>query len=130
MLVPNGAVPEMTTLFPVDDRSSAPTTGPAVTVTGVAAATCPGVDARSNTVIHSRLVVWASVGRTSIRHILFHVLVSVEPRRWSVVTILALTGKIVVIDPANIPGFTSKRCNPVAGGATSTGFAGKWNASY
>ena len=78
MGVPTAAVPEMTTLFPAADCSSAPTAGPLVTFTAVALATCDELDARSNTVNHRLLAEAASVGRTSVRHNLLKVRESVE----------------------------------------------------
>ena len=80
-----------------------------MTFAGDAAATWVDDGARSKTVIHRRLAAGASVGRTSVRHTLFHVLESVEWMRWSDVTMAAFAGRMVVIDPANRPGFTSKR---------------------
>jgi len=128
MGVPTGAVPETTTLLPVEEDRSAPTAGPPVMLMGVAAATCEDDGARSKTVIQRRVTVPASVARISVRHILFQVEVSEE--KWSVLAVAAFAGRRMVIDPANCPLLTSNRCKPGAGALTSTGFAGKWNARY
>src|SRR3954447_17282665 len=97
-------------------------------VTGVALATWVELAAASKTVSQRRFTVAASVGRISVRHILFHGAVSDE--RWSVVVGSAFAGSRPVMDPENVPVFTSKRCNPGPGAVTSTGFAGKWKARY
>src|SRR5690348_4950296 len=123
MAVPTAAVPNTVAVLPAADCKRAPTAGPVTTLTGVAAATCAEVPARSNTVSQRRVAAAASLGRISVRHILFRVVVSVE--KLSVVTNRAFAGSMVVIDPANGPFNTSKRCKPVPGDATSTGLAGK-----
>src|SRR6185295_13828065 len=105
MAVPTVAVPNTVALLPPADWSKAPTAGPLSMLTGVAAATCAEVPARSKTVSQRRDAAAASVGRISVRHNLFHVCGSVDTR--SVVTVAAFAGRMVVIDPANCPGFTS-----------------------
>src|SRR5579872_1233917 len=120
--VPSSAELDSTTLLPAADCKSTPT-APPFTGTLVAFATCEADGARSKTVSQRRLAVFASVGRISSRHTLFHVRVSEE--NCVDVVIDALAGRIVVMEPANKPVFTSKRCNPTAGGVTSTGLAAK-----
>src|SRR6516165_7369311 len=96
--------------------------------TGVADATCGDVPARSKTVSHCREAAAVPVGRISVRHILFHVVVSVDMR--SVVVMPAFAGSTTDIAPANRPLVTSNRRTPAPGEANSTGLAGKWNARY
>src|SRR5215471_7470430 len=111
--VPTGAVPNTIAVLPAADWRSTPTAGPLTMFTGVAAATCGDVPARSNTVSHWREAAAAPVGRISVRHILFHAVVSVDMR--SVVVMAALAGSTTDIAPANSPLVTSNRRTPPPG---------------
>src|SRR5215831_17668672 len=105
MAVPAAAVPKTAALLPAADWSTVPVTGPLVTLSGVAAATWVEDDARSNTVIQSRLAAAAPVGRISLRHTLFHTLGSAAI--WSVTATVAFAGRTVVMEPAKVLPFVT-----------------------